>query len=250
MTFPGSKAELNRAFTDEAARLVEQLQPALRKYCLSLAESPWDAEDLAQEAWLRALRSPSFDSHPNPEALLLRVAKNAWVDRGRRSARLSRMLKEARPSATMPDDGSFEIEAAFRALIMHLTGQQRAAFVLRDVLGYTSKEAAFLLGTTEGALKAVLHRARHRLLLVRQELEQGDAWRSDEEEPGLKAYLKLIASAYQAGDTRAMLALVQRIEAAPSAAIGILHSGRPQSVPSPQLSGTPFAGLTLSRLAA
>ena len=207
----------------EATRDIAELHAALRKYCLSLAESAWEAEDLAQDAWLKALGGPRFDAHPNPEAYLLRIAKNAWIDRARRSAKLTRILRAERPpEAEAAEGGTLEIEAAFRALAEHLPPLQRAAFLLRDVLGYSSAETAALLRVTEGAAKAALHRARRNLPRVREELETAP----DNVQTGLAACLRAIAAAYESGDTEAMLALFRVIDSEPAAAIGMLHSRR------------------------
>ncbi|XID92712.1 RNA polymerase sigma factor [Paenibacillaceae bacterium WGS1546] len=211
----------------DAVRDADRRHDALRKYCFSLTESPWDAEDLVQETWLRALSSGSrFGDHPNPEAYLLRTAKNAWIDRSRREMRMTRILKTLREDARSvePDEGDLELEAAFRALTERLAPLQRAVFLLRDVLGYSSAETAAKLGTTEGAVKAALHRARGNLPLVREDLE-GVLPRS-EEEPGLKAYLRAIANAYRSGDAQAVVELALRIEAEPAAAIGSAHARR------------------------
>jgi len=231
----------NNADTPESAAGVtvgsfERLQAALRKYCLSLAESAWDADDLVQDAWLKALCGTRFAQHPNPEAYLLRIAKNAWIDRRRRSVKLSRIINDTKPEADKPDYGLLGIEAAFRALAKHLPPLQRAVFLLREVLGYSSAEAAAMLGTTDGAVKAALHRARRSLPHVKEEMETGDSLAADE--PGLKAYLRTIATAYQAGDIAAMLELAQRIEFAPASAIGILHSRRLQAASAQRRQGT------------
>ncbi|TVY01214.1 RNA polymerase sigma factor [Cohnella terricola] len=226
----------------------ERLQAALRKYCLTLAESAWDADDLVQDAWLKALDGSRFAQHPNPEAYLLRIAKNAWIDRRRRSGKLSQILNDTLPEADKPDHGLLGIEAAFRALAIHLPPLQRAIFLLREVLGYSSADAAALLSTTEGAVKAALHRARKSLPLVKEELETGGS--SADDEPGLKAYLRTIAAAYQAGDITAMIELALRIESAPASAIGILHSGRLQTVSAQRRRGTSYGSLLSSFLVA
>ena len=67
------------------------LYAELRRYCLALAGTRWDAEDLAQEAWLRGLESGALRGHPNPKALLMRLAKRKWIDRTRRERTLARI---------------------------------------------------------------------------------------------------------------------------------------------------------------
>ncbi|WP_391572782.1 RNA polymerase sigma factor [Cohnella sp.] len=215
---------------------VARLHAALRKYCLSLAESAWEAEDLAQDAWLKALGGARFEEHPNPEAYLLRIAKNAWVDRARRSAKLSRILRAERsPEEKETYGDSLEIEAAFRALIAQLPPLQRATFLLRDVLGYSSAETGAMLGVTEGAAKAALHRARLGLPRVRENLENGAEAQADDPS-GLDAYVRALAAAYDSGDAETMLTLFRAIDSEPAAAIGMLHSRRLRAAVSRQAS--------------
>lgn len=122
----------------------------------------------------------------------------------------------------MPDYGSLEIESAFQALFRYLSPLQRTVFLLRDVCGYSSTEAAGMLYTTEGAVKAALHRARHALDAVKKELEEGAPSIAGDE--GLKAFLRTIAPAYQKGDITALVKMAQRDEVEPSMAIGIAQS--------------------------
>ncbi|MCD9020780.1 RNA polymerase sigma factor [Cohnella silvisoli] len=203
---------------------MEQLQTALKRYCLSLTESSWDAEELAQDAWLKAVTTLKIARHANPEAYLLRIAKNTWIDQTRRKSVFTRLLKSEQPRVTLPNNGSFEIEFAFQALMKHLSPLQRAVFLLRDVFDYSISEAAEMLKTTEGAVKAALHRARHSLEAVKEDLEK-DTLPLPEDE-GLKTFLRILAKAYQMGDMATLVELVQRNELEPAMAIGILHNRR------------------------
>src|SRR3954464_8174499 len=65
----------------------EPLRPELYRYCRHLTRSPWDAEDMAQEAMSRAFVSLGLisDAPANPRAWLFRVASNLWLNRSRRA---------------------------------------------------------------------------------------------------------------------------------------------------------------------
>lgn len=63
------------------------------------------------------------------------------------------------PAHVVPDDGV----AALVELARILTPAQRAAFVLRVVYGYSSREAAGLMGVSDVAVRVHLHSARRRL---------------------------------------------------------------------------------------
>ncbi|WP_373229366.1 RNA polymerase sigma factor [Cohnella sp.] len=211
---------------------MEQLHNSLIRYCLSLTESHWDAEDLAQDTWVKAMRTFKSLGHSNPEAFMLRIAKNTWIDQARRKTVLDRIVKSEQPKILanqLVSDTTFEIEAAFQALIKHLSPLQRAVFLLRDVFGFSNLEAANMLHTTEGAVKAVLHRARHSLILVRADIEK-EADHPIPANEDLKAFLRSLTSAYQIGDVASLIALVQRDEVEPAVAIGIVQNKRVHSI--------------------
>lgn len=215
------------------------LQMALKRYCLALTQSPWEAEDLAQDTWVKALgymktskhsklksemndtsqmnnnsehtsrtNFSSLTNHPNPEALLLRIARNTWTDIMRRKATLSRVLEMDQPrTEEAAGYGLFEIEAAFQALQKHLSPLQQAVFLLRDVFEHSGSEAAEILDTTEGAIKAALHRARQALPAVRQELLQSNG-PSILQDTELQIALNRLASAYEQGQIPELIELV------------------------------------------
>jgi RNA polymerase sigma factor (sigma-70 family) len=192
----------------------KSLQMALKRYCLALTLSPFDAEDLAQDTWVKALvynineMNHTDHTHPNPEALLLRIARNTWIDIVRRKATLARLLEleHSRTEETVAH-GSFEIEAAFQALQEHLSPLQQAVFLLRDVFGHSGMEVAEILDTTEGAVKAALHRARQALPAVRQELLQADG-PSLPQDAELQIALNRLADAYEQGEIIELIDLV------------------------------------------
>jgi RNA polymerase sigma factor (sigma-70 family) len=213
---------LENAAAGATAPSIDRLQSVLKRYCLSLTESDWDAEDLAQDAWLKAIiHSPNL-RHTNLEAYLLRIAKNTWIDHLRRRKLSYRSMNIGPPKVTLPDQGSFEIESALLAIMKHLPPLQRAVFLLREVFGYSIAEAAVMLKTSDGAIKSALHRARQSLEAVKEDLEKGCIPLPEDE--GLKAYLRILVSAYQMGDLVTLVELVQRNQLEPSMAIGILHN--------------------------
>jgi RNA polymerase sigma-70 factor (ECF subfamily) len=187
----------------------KSLQMALKRYCLALTQSPWEADDLVQDTWVKALGyMKTQNNHPNPEALLLRIARNTWIDIMRRKATLSRVLEMDQPrTEEAAGHGLFEIEAAFQALQKHLSPLQQAVFLLRDVFEHSGNEAAEILYTTEGAVKAALHRARQALPAVRQELLQAEG-PSLPQETELQLALSLLASAYEQGQIAELIELV------------------------------------------
>jgi RNA polymerase sigma factor (sigma-70 family) len=206
---------------------LEQLQGVVYRYCLSLTGSKWDAEDLAQDTWLKAIGTLKGLGHTNPEAYLLRIAKNTWIDQARRKSVLTRIIKREQPKVTLPDNGTFEIETAFQALMKHLSPLQRTVFLLRDILGFSIGEAAEKLETTEGAVKAALHRARLSLEAVKVDLEKCEL--PLPEEKGMRAFLRAFAVAYEMGDITTLVLLSQRGEMEPTLVTGIVQNRLPQN---------------------
>ena len=149
---------------------LEQLKGTLNRYCLSLTGSIWEAEDLAQNTWLKALPLLQNVGHLNPEAFLLRIAKNTWIDQVRRSQVVKRLLQQKQMSRQNEELDSDHLEIIFSSLLTHLSPLQMAVFMLRDVFTFTANETAQLLQTTEGAVKSALHRAHKSLEKVQEEL--------------------------------------------------------------------------------
>lgn len=90
----------------------EPLRSELYRYCRHLTRSPWEAEDLAQDALARAFvtMGQMGEAPPNPRAWLFRVASNLWIDqmRRRREEPLYGMLFGADRLATADVHGGIE----------------------------------------------------------------------------------------------------------------------------------------------
>jgi RNA polymerase sigma-70 factor (ECF subfamily) len=142
----------------------EPLRPELYRYCRHLCGSPWDADDLVQEALARAFALlGTLDGEPqNPRAWLFRVASNAWIDRVRRQRELSAEAADPDAEAGVEPEPRAAREAA-GTLIEQLSPQERAAVVLKDVFELTLEETALALGTSVGAVKAALSGGRGKL---------------------------------------------------------------------------------------
>ncbi|HLK89626.1 MAG TPA: RNA polymerase sigma factor [Polyangia bacterium] len=140
----------------------EPLRTQLYRYCRYLTRSPWDAEDLAQDALARAfvtLARMGAQEPANPRAWLFRIASNLWIDEKRRP-------REVPTDVPEPATRAAELRAPREAagtLLVSLSPQERAAVVLKDVFDFSLDEIAKSLGTTAGAVKAALHRGRGKL---------------------------------------------------------------------------------------
>ncbi|TYP77852.1 RNA polymerase sigma factor [Paenibacillus methanolicus] len=183
----------------------------LYRYCIRLTTSEWEAEDLVQETSLRALPYLTGERrHPNLQALLLRTAKNIWIDQCRRQRKLKTILNEQLEVCREAVEGmplnAIETERLLSALNRSLSPLQLTIFLLRDVFQYTAVETAALLHTSEGAAKAALFRARRSVARLRHRLVAEDGTeeqRSEKERQFVRAYTE----AFQSANTGALVAL-------------------------------------------
>ena len=167
----------------------------LYRLSLRLTGDPAAAEDVVQEAFLKLMAgADSIEGRSRLATWLYRVAYNASMDRLREGKRTTPVPEEqddgALPMPSLFVDFRFSPEAMLkdaemrRALdeaIASLPPSLRAAFLLRDVEGLSTAEAAEALSLTETNLKVRLHRAR---LLLRERLSAFVAGRGERREGG------------------------------------------------------------------
>lgn len=203
--------------TAEFAELSEPLRHELQVHCYRLLGSYDEAEDLVQEALLRAWRSRErFERGSNFRAWLYKVATNACLDFLRAHQRTPAPYAElpgmdhgtgAAPAsiawlqpAPLPEDSTEAretIELAFVGGLQHLPPMQRAVSVLRDVLGWSAADTAQLLDTTPASVNSALQRARSTLrsrLPARREEWRRARRPSDEERKILDRYIAAVQS--------------------------------------------------------
>ncbi|WP_276354159.1 RNA polymerase sigma factor [Cohnella caldifontis] len=202
-----------RAFSHFAEEDVLRLQDSLNRYCRSLAGTRWDAEDLAQDTWVKAIGLLQGDGHPNAEAFLLRIAKNTWIDRSRRKDLLPRLRNAVSTKGIDAAEAWLETDAAFTAVVRHLSPLQRAVFLLRDVMDFSGAETAQRLGTTEGAVKASLSRARQALARMKRDWEDGTL--PEPEDEASKTLIRSLAAAYLQGDAARFAELAVALDVLP-----------------------------------
>jgi RNA polymerase sigma factor (sigma-70 family) len=195
-----------RELRDRFTAITEPHRPPLWRFCLRLTGSPWDAEDLVQEVLMRAFARLGGLWQPleDPRAYLFRTASNAWLD-GLRRARLPLGgLEEAEDVPVAPAVVQrLDVTDALERLATALLPRQRVVFLLTQAFDFTAGEVAAMLGTTEGAVKALLHRARQALGERSGAAASGPA--PAEGEPVLARFVE----AFNAHDTAALLALLE-----------------------------------------
>ena len=151
---------------EEAAlqALVARHGDPLYAYLCRLCGDAAEAEDLAQETWIRVARSaPSFDPARRFKTWAWGIATNVARDRFRR------MSARGGPHRSIPPDtaaaGSAENElrsiarADLRGRLAELPERLRQALVLRYFEGLSEPEMADALGVARGTVKSRLHHA-------------------------------------------------------------------------------------------
>lgn len=140
-------------------------QPLLR-YCRQMTGSGWEAEDLVQETILRLLKVNA--ERPEQEVTFryaCRTARNLWIDRTRRTARLAMVpyREETLLSVQGPTDAELNVREHLEELAWRLPPKPFVILLLMDVFDFTARETAAWLGGTEVAVQVALSRARARL---------------------------------------------------------------------------------------
>jgi RNA polymerase sigma-70 factor, ECF subfamily len=219
---------------DAFRSLVEPHQGELQAHCYRMLGSLHDAEDALQDALLRAWKGlPRMEGRGSLRSWLYRIATNACLDAiARRPKRVLPVdygppsgADDNRPREALwvepyPDErleledgyaapeARYEqreaVELAFIAALQHLPGRQRAALILRDVLGFSAKEAAEALESTPASVNSALQRARKTVDDRLPEQSQQATMRALGDEC-LREIVQRFADAFESGEVEAIL---------------------------------------------
>jgi RNA polymerase sigma-70 factor (ECF subfamily) len=148
------------------AALLRESAPTLERLALRLVGDRHDAEDIAQDAVLKAWRKlPGFKGESRFRTWVCRILVRRALDflRGRKPAQEA---LERLPAATRDphaEAAAHELDRAIRHAIEELPPVQRATLLLRADQGLSYEEIAYVLGTTRNAVRMNLVAARKRL---------------------------------------------------------------------------------------
>lgn len=153
-------------------------RPRLRAIALRMTGVVADADDVVQEAFVRALVHPPTDTSTSILPWLVRVTMNVARDHLRRRRRrgvprtwLPGVVDEDVIDAAFVDDDDAlrrlrrreSVRFAYLLALEALTPLQRAVIVLREVFDHSTKETAAILGISDDNVKTVLSRAKKAL---------------------------------------------------------------------------------------
>jgi RNA polymerase sigma-70 factor (ECF subfamily) len=225
---------------DSAAftRLVKPLRRELHAHCYRVLGSTHDADDALQDALLRAWRGLArFEGRSSLRSWLYTVATRTCLDivetRGKRALPVDlgpssdRAVVGDAPLADVawlgpyPDvgladglagpDARYEqreaVELAFVAALQHLPGNQRAALLLFEVLGFSAAEIATTMNTTTASVNSALQRARR---IVAEKIPSPTQQQTLREigDARLREIVAGFSSALERGDADALVALL------------------------------------------
>lgn len=168
----------------------------LRVYRLAyrLTGNPHDAEDLAQETFVRVFRSLSRYEPGTFEGWLHRITTNLFLDGARRRARIrfdalphdgERLATQvAGPERLVIDQG---FDADVEAALLALSPDFRAAVVLADIEQLPYEEIAAVLGVKVGTVRSRIHRGRAQLRQALAARQPASATRRSRPRPSVVA---------------------------------------------------------------
>jgi len=154
--------------------LVRGTQADVWRLCAHLVDRS-SADDLTQDVYARAITAlPRYRGDSPVRLWLLGIARHVCIDEVRRRTRRRRILGRNEPSAVevVPDPtGQVDLDD----LLAGLEPDQRAAFVLTQVLGLRYHEAAEAVGCPVGTIRSRVSRARETLVAALAEAPPGQA---------------------------------------------------------------------------
>ena len=164
-------------------------RPLMFSIAYRMTGSVGDAEDIVQEAFLRAEAAQDAGKVAAPKAYLATITTRLAIDH-LRSARVRReayvgtwlpepLLTDNGPGPAEHAEMSDSLSMAFLVLLESLSPAERAVFLLREVFGYEYEDIAAATGKTQAACRQLFARARR---AVDEGKPRFDTSRADAEE--------------------------------------------------------------------
>jgi RNA polymerase sigma factor (sigma-70 family) len=196
--------------------LVQRYRRPLLRYCRRLRLSDARAEDVLQQALLRAWLALSSGTEVNElKPWLYRIVHNTAVNAMRGAAEVphGELTDAVQASVAQPGESELERKLAVRDALGHVAAlpqMQRQAVFLTAVDGQSHDEVAGTLGITPGALRGLLYRARTTLrsaaaMLIPQPLLELAARSGDAAAPSAERALELTGAGAGAAGIASLL---------------------------------------------
>ena len=159
--------------SDDVAHWVREHWGSVYGLLYRLTRNPHDAEDMAQETFLRGVgKQNAFKAGTNRRAWLLRIATNLFLDQCRRKKALKIGPLEGAAEQQSAGDGyepsggleSSELNQLVLQAIAALSETSRAVFLLRIEQELEFSEIASIIGTSEATARWHLMQARRQMM--------------------------------------------------------------------------------------
>jgi len=170
----GAAAVLSPERREEFERLVMAHLDSAYSGALRLTRNKTDAEDLVQDAVVRAMRGfHRFQSDTNFKAWLFRIMTNLYINEYHRRARRPERAEEVEPADLgwpgLPADPEMQVLRRMEAQYLHqaiegLPAEFRAVVMLADEQGFSYEEIAKMIKRPIGTVRSRLHRGRRMLM--------------------------------------------------------------------------------------
>jgi RNA polymerase sigma-70 factor (ECF subfamily) len=157
---------MGEASMDAICTLIEQEIPRMRRYARALLRNPVDADDLVQDAVVRALdKAHLWQPGTDLRAWLFTILHNQYVNSVRKSARSGPQLPiEAAATIGRAASQLASIELGdLKMAIERLPDEQRSVLLLVGLEGMSYDEVAQILKIPVGTVRSRLSRAREAL---------------------------------------------------------------------------------------
>ena len=229
MNAAGLLAAAKRGDEQAFARVVDRYRRELHAHCYRMLGSAHDADDALQDAMVDAWRGlASFQGRSSLRSWLYTVTTNACLKVIRRRpkrvlpidygppveahhAHLEPLAESVWIEPFQDEQLRYEeretVELAFVAALQHLPARQRAVLILRDVLGFSAREAAEILDATPPAIDSALQRA-HRTVDERMPEQSQQAALSSLEDERLRELVDRYINAWENADVDALVNLL------------------------------------------
>lgn len=159
--------------------LVRDYQADVWRFAYHLTHNRALAEDVTQDAFLRAFRGlQSYRGQAKFTSWLLRIVRNCAIDAYRKTRRETPVADQPEPAPGGEHSAAAsgaEERARIHDAIRRLPDSLREPFVVIEVLGFTYQEASVILGVRVGTVKSRMHRARAALMLALSDEQEESA---------------------------------------------------------------------------